>query len=319
MILSRCILCVLLSLASIAHGATISGIATNTPTREPVFSAQPDWLKDLLITDPRRSTPVAGSLAPEIFTAPPISVRDPSAPPDINPPEVPLLKSDFTREVNAHLVKAQQHLSTNSLYSASIELWRAARLQPELEEPASALAMCMIIAGDHLHATRILEHLRVGFPGSVDLTFNLASAYYGLGRHDEAIALLDKIADRYTDPGKVHYNIAMNHLASGRTPKALHHLGLSAAIQPRNPFPVLAMARISARAKDRAAMMTHLMEAVPLLQSEEKNYYLLDPAFNPYQNDPDFLALFTAPPTQAEPFRNPLYLAPLAPVPMRNR
>lgn len=201
---------------------------------------------------------------------------------------IPLLRSTYTAEVNAHMVQAMRNMASNQVFLASRELWQASRLAPHLPEPAAGLALTYLLAEDNERAGNLLERLVKAHPGQDDLRFNLASARYGQKRYEEAVALLEGLTKSDKYPVRVHYNLGINLQALGRAEEAARALRRAHALDPKNPAGLLAIARMHARRGERPPMLDTLREASPLLPPARRLEELADPAFNPYRDVPEF-------------------------------
>jgi Flp pilus assembly protein TadD len=255
----------------------------------------PDWLDDLRITLPGQSgrgTP-RPSAAP-IFIPPELAVQIETNPAPAAP-EFDLIHPAYSPAVNRHLSRALTLLASNQVFQATRELWQAARQAPDLPEPASGLALAYLLAEDNDRAARLLEKLVVRQPGDPDLRFNLASAWYGQGRHAEALRLLQSLTEQAAFADKVHYNLGLNLLALGETGDALRAFRRAAEIDPRNPAPLLAMARLHARRREVEPTLALLRLAAPLLPTRERERLAEDPAFAPLAEQAAFRAALQAP------------------------
>ncbi len=251
-----------------------------------------DLLGDLRITLPGdgvRSTPDIPSA--KVFLPPELAMKTATnAVASIQKP-LPLLKSTYSPEVNLHMVRAMENMSSNQVFLASRELWQAARIAPHLAEPAAGLALGYLLAEDNDRAAHLLERLVERHPTEPDLRFNLASARYGQKRHADALELLNGLEGQDRFPDKLYYNMAMNLLALGEPGDALRALRTAYDKNPRSPAPLLAMARIHARKAEPEAMLFVLRMARPLIPAGERADTFADPAFRPYANRAEFQAL----------------------------
>jgi tetratricopeptide (TPR) repeat protein len=281
------LLAALLPLAAVAQSNHGERVEDRLPGR-----LDPDLLGDLRITLPGESVRVTPDPSTaKVFLPPELAMRtDTNAVSAIQRP-LPLLKSTYSSEVNVHMVRAMENMSSNQVFVASRELWQAARLAPHLPEPAAGLALTYLLAEDNDRAARLLEKLVVAYPSDADLRFNLASARYGQKRHAEALDLLMGLEGQDRFPDKLYYNMAMNLLALGEPSDALRALRTAFDRNPRTPAPLLAMARIHARRAEPEAMLFVLRMARPLIPADQRAETFADPAFQPYTRRPEFQAL----------------------------
>ena len=115
-------------------------------------------------------------------------------------------------------------------------------------EPDPALRLATLLragelllgpAGDAAAAVQVMESARLENPESVDVVLLLARAYAAAGRAEEALGLLNAIADankgrRTRALGTIYGTMAQIHLNEGYLSDALHALGKAFELDPKN-------------------------------------------------------------------------------------
>ena len=128
---------------------------------------------------------------------------------------------------------------------------RCQRLQRSVAEAAGQTA-----AGDARRAAKALEEQAAKYPRHVETQRQLARAYQEMGRHDEALACLERAAALRGEDPDLHYELAYAYLVGGRLAEAKAALDHVLQLQPNHPEAQAALdhavAQLSAQAQPQA-------------------------------------------------------------------
>jgi predicted Zn-dependent protease len=139
-------------------------------------------------------------------------------------------------------------LSKNSQFEqAAWGLGRAVQLKPESVE--YALALAEVLLSWHHYSTALdfvtAEEQRFGKPP--ELEYCLAYSLYGLRRHDEALARMDKLLEQYPQFDRAYYLKGNCYVDLGDSPKAVASFQKAIQLNPANPSYYIALAEVMRR------------------------------------------------------------------------
>jgi len=144
----------------------------------------------------------------------------------------------------------QTLLAANRLDEAASWYWRAARLRPADTRRVEEFGFALLASGDHTNGLRVYEALFAKEPKTPRVQFNLAAAYYHLGRHAEAAALMREFTTQQPTHLRGWYNQGVMQLRAGQPGLAGQSLQRALQLQPGHPFVLAALARLN-RAQGR--------------------------------------------------------------------
>jgi tetratricopeptide (TPR) repeat protein len=94
----------------------------------------------------------------------------------------------------------------------------------------AALRLCH--EGRSLEALEVLEPLQVVWPADAAVALAQAWCYRQLGRHDEAVRVLERVELANAHEPLIHYALACARSAAGNVPLALDSLSLAIELEP---------------------------------------------------------------------------------------
>jgi len=109
---------------------------------------------------------------------------------------------------------------------------RAAELAYQPLQARTNQATCLAMIGRRPEALELLVRLSVEHPEFIDGWYSLGLAQIKLGRHDAAVAALDRVLALDADHANAHYARACAHALAGRAAPALADVARAIAIDP---------------------------------------------------------------------------------------
>ena len=142
-------------------------------------------------------------------------------------------------------------LQANRLDEAASAFWQACRLEPGSATALESLGFTLLTLGDHANGLLVYQKLETMTRAQPRLKLNLAAAYYGLGRYNDAVLVLADYLVQNPDQPKALYNLGLAQLAAGRYPEAIKSLEQVREAMPGNLFVLCGLLRAYEKSGDR--------------------------------------------------------------------
>jgi tetratricopeptide (TPR) repeat protein len=139
-------------------------------------------------------------------------------------------------------------LSAKSQFEqAAWELGRAVQLKPDFVGYVQALAEVLLSWRHYATALDFVTAEERRFGKLPDLEYCLAFSLYGLRRHNEALATLGKLLERYPRFDRAYYLVGNCYVGLGESQKAAASFTKAIQLNPENPSYYIALAEVLRR------------------------------------------------------------------------
>jgi predicted Zn-dependent protease len=144
-------------------------------------------------------------------------------------------------------------LSAKSQFErATWELGRAVQLKPDSVGYVQALAEVLLSWRHYATALDFVTAEEQRFGKLPDLEYCLAFSLYGLRRHNEAFAILDKLLEQYPRFDRAYFLVGNCYVSLGDSQKAVASFTKAFQLNPRNPSYYFAIADVLRRNPSKA-------------------------------------------------------------------
>ena len=117
--------------------------------------------------------------------------------------------------LDGYVLKGEALRKLGRYDEAIVALEKGLQLNPDAQEVRVKLALCYLDRQDLPVALGLLQQVHAQSPRSIKAAFNLADVLGRLERHDEALRVLEELAEIYPDSAYTRYEIGRAHLKRG--------------------------------------------------------------------------------------------------------
>jgi tetratricopeptide (TPR) repeat protein len=171
------------------------------------------------------------------------------------------LQSTWPNSAEAHGELGLLLTDKEQFKEASRELKQAVQLDPDSEKYSKGFGEALLNSQQYPAAFKFLQDATKRFPSQLSLQYQLAFADVGLQRFPEAVSVLDAVADKRPDSGKVQFLLGGAYELEGNLQKGEDHYRNAIKLAPQEPD---AYRALGALLEKQGA--EHLTESIPLLR-----------------------------------------------------
>lgn len=173
------------------------------------------------------------------------------------------LKSNWPSSAEAHGELGLLLAEKEQFKEAAEELGQAVQIDPNSEKYSLGYGEALLNSAQYLIAFPFLTEAGKRFPNQLNFQYQLAFTDIDLDRHQDAVSILEALANKRPDSGKVQFLLGAAYELSGESQKGEEHYRTAIQLSPQEPGYYRALAVLLQK---QSPDPEHLTESIQLLR-----------------------------------------------------